>query len=838
MAVRAATADELLHLRTDGQWSKLYLAFPQPAIVFKARVNQATISRNMIIEITYDTVTVGAYTDILKDMTLLVGTTEGGHDRGIARIRKTCTDTKLYLGETSEVKFYDDAYLTVIDEYGIWARMKYVASGSSHIDFMDRDIAYTDQHKYLDPVPVLGPDRVLFYQGTLGGGNTISAYPDASDSYCLGSTITAYSWSAPGASNTSNMATATPTITYNSPGTYGISCQVTAANGKTFRGRRVVVVYDDTDPPVSDFQLTQCAGDFDAGGWQFRIDMYDNATLPVLRDRARVILFSRDWYGDITALTDTNISFNSSTNTIERPSGLDIFLTGMTIQVSGSSAHDGVYNVVTGGVPTAIVVDKPFTVSSSPGETVTIRVVNGSTEVSIGQVAGCGNIIASGWIAKEDLMLDVDGGVASFTAHGPHYWLGITPNLISGIFDIATDPVDWNYMLDLTVAKGVWDILHWKSTCTRMMDVIMLGCDQEAPTSESASIGAMWDQIKGMLHGDLLAVPCCDRYGRMYIEVDGQYVSIGSRAFTSVMTVEDYDREGEITLERQSTPSVSAVDLTGVYFTAHDGYGVRGLSPGNTLGRHGTINTIDKILVTSQAQCTELAGLILAQRNNLYPSMSFNLASNNKLVDICPQQQLAVSTDASQSPRGITVPNSIFIRNVTMSWISKDSYFTVGVTGEPEVTIVPNTVKGDVPEKPDDPETPETPTPWPPIPPLPLPNIPEFGYGYRTYTWVIEDPSVGILGGPYIARESIINTVRAHARGTGTVEFNLERRSTPDVAGTDMLAAELSADSDGVLLLANGLATGYLPVGSWLHVDISDVIGTNPELVICVEVIS
>ena len=295
-----ATVHELELLRTSGQHSKLYLAFPQPSVVFKAHVNQVDIGTDIVTEVTYNNVDFGAYTDILPGMTLWVGTTEGAYDLGIGRIRKTCTTTLLYLGRTSEIKFANLVHLTVVDEFGLWARHPFIQSGGSHLLFQDHDVAYTDQHTDLDPVPVLGPDFVFFYRGTLGGGNTVIALPDASDSWVLdGSTITGYLWTAPGASATSGLTTATPSLTYNSPGTYRISCRVTASNSNQFTGYRKVVVYDDTDLPISDFALKSCAGTYDIGGWKFSIEMYDNASFDLVHDRAPVILFARDWYGNV-----------------------------------------------------------------------------------------------------------------------------------------------------------------------------------------------------------------------------------------------------------------------------------------------------------------------------------------------------------------------------------------------------------------------------------------------------------------------------------------------------------------------------------------------------------
>lgn len=731
MALDEATTDEKAYLRTDGQFSRLYLAFPQPTVVFKARIADSDFNIDMAVAIPYDTIDVpGSWANIIPNMTLLVGSGDEEYDLGIARIRKEATADTLYIGEESEVQLTVGAYLTVIDEYGLWPRHKYVQSGEEHIDYMDYDIAYDDnQHSTLDPVPVLGPDRVLFYKGTLAPhpGNSISAQMDASESYCLSSSGgKTYSWVA-ATGTVSNASIANPTIHFHAPGTHRVSCEVTIG-GKSFTGRRVVVVYDDTSLPVSDFKLVSCSGDYQSGGWSFKVTMYDNADLDLVRDRAQVILFARDWYGDVaTTLTSTAVSFEASSRKIKKASGLGIFHKGATVKVSGSVLNSGLFTVGPGSGSSYIITTEPI-VDEGAGDSITIQLMYERTEVSLGQVPGCENILTSGWIDKEDLRYNVDGGVATFTAHGPNYWLDQMGGFISGLRYSATPPTEWNYMQDLTVDRGIWDLLHWRSTATVMMDVFLTGDTRLAPTMESLSVGTLWEQIAGQANSTILAVPCCDRYGRLFVEINGQYVPIGERAFISVMTIEAYDRIGEIELERTIVRPVGTVDLSGVWFDGTDGYAVRGLASGHIVGRYGKVEGIEKILVTDQDQCTELAALILAQRNNMYSGMDIKLACNMRLVDICPQQQLFIVTETDMNPREVTVSNNVFVRRVSFSLDDKSKSITVDINGEPETTAVYSSVVGAIPiiDTPplDYPDYPFGSVEFPPITFPPLPRIP------------------------------------------------------------------------------------------------------------------
>lgn len=729
-AVRVASTEEKAYFRTHGQHSQLYLAFPQPAIVFKALINDPAPNCDMAVWVSYDSAaTYGyggdAYEDIIPDMTLLVGSSEGASDLGIARIRKAASSTKLFVGRTSEVKFADNMFLTVIDEYGLWPRIKYIQQGANHVDYMDFDVAYVPgangQHAKLDPVPIMGPDRVLFYQGTLGApSNVITTVFDSTDSYCLGSTIASRTWTAPGSYITGVDYNPTFSVTFDAPGTYRITLTVVATNGKSFTGRRVVVVYDDTYKPVKDFKLNSCNGEYTEGGWNFKITMYDKADLSLVRDRAQVILFSRDWYGDTTTLTNSGISFDAANKKILKSSGLDIFTKGMTIQVSGTLHNNGEYNIVTSNTA-YLVVDKVL-VDESAGSSFTIKSIHSQKEISIGPIAGCENIICNGWIAKESLNLDIQGGVAAFTAQGPQYWFDNMQGYISGLLYSATAPSEWNYVMGLTVASGLWDLLHWRSTATVMMDCFVCGETQLMPSMENTSIDSMWKEISGQA-AKMFAICCCDRYGRFFAEVDGQLIPIGSRAFTNVMTIEAYDRTGEIVLERATVPPVDMVDLSGVWFDGTTGYAIRALASGHLFDRYGNSEIIEEHIMADQASCNVLASLIYAQRNNRYPTMSIVLGSNMRLVDICPQQQLFVVTTTDQNPRKITVSNNIFPRKMSYVLDDKNENISVQIEGEPETTVTTNVVKGDIPV-PTQPPTDDwiPPITWSPI--LPLPIVP------------------------------------------------------------------------------------------------------------------
>lgn len=130
MAMRAATTAEKAYLRTEGQWSKLYIAgLVTPPTVFAAHVNHPTAwgSKDKVISVPYDGVDIGAYTDIVGGMTLWVGDAAGSRSRGEIRVR-SANATTLFIGEESDINWADNLHLTVKDEFLLWPRHVYINS--------------------------------------------------------------------------------------------------------------------------------------------------------------------------------------------------------------------------------------------------------------------------------------------------------------------------------------------------------------------------------------------------------------------------------------------------------------------------------------------------------------------------------------------------------------------------------------------------------------------------------------------------------------------------------------------------------------------------------------
>ncbi len=300
---RAATSPELALLRSDNQSSRLYLTVHIPATVYSARLAAVPSSTDQVTSIAYNNGS-GTHTNILADQTLYIGTSAGAYDLGMCRIRNLtgigATSGIFAIAEESQINWSAGAYLTVKDEFAIWPRHIRLVGTTPYMDY---DLAYSAQNQYCDSIPIMGPHRVLWLMGA-----TVETTFDAADSWALNNTVAGYSWAVPGASATSGTTTATPTITYNAAGVYRVALTVTNSDGAAYTAYRYVFVV--ASPELqnstgfvadnfisSDFTLDSLSGDYDTGGWSAAVTLYDNAALSAIRDRALVIIHTRDIFG-------------------------------------------------------------------------------------------------------------------------------------------------------------------------------------------------------------------------------------------------------------------------------------------------------------------------------------------------------------------------------------------------------------------------------------------------------------------------------------------------------------------------------------------------------------
>jgi len=293
--VKSLTSTELTLLRTDSQKSKLYLAKWEFEPVFKALVNGTFSTHDGVVEIPFDNVSLGSYTDILAEHVVWIGTTDGAHDIGKARIRKSASSSVLYIGEESELNLTDNLYLSVGFEPSIWAKHIYI-SDSEEI-FMDYDVEYSNQNETTESLLTVSP--ILFPLWLESGSVDYQFVVNKS----FGSTLSSYAWSVTPSPTASfdSAASQSPTLTITATGQYVVTCTATNTDGVAKTVYRFVKVFDNITPPETEFTLKTCFGA--EHNWEFEIEDYGTG----VEHQSLIVLFTRDWYGTIETSIGTQI---------------------------------------------------------------------------------------------------------------------------------------------------------------------------------------------------------------------------------------------------------------------------------------------------------------------------------------------------------------------------------------------------------------------------------------------------------------------------------------------------------------------------------------------------
>jgi len=610
---RAATPQEIAILRSDGLAARLFAIIDQPVTVYQCQVNQTFPTHDRIAQVAYDNAS-GNLSNVLPGMTVLVGTSPGTWERGQARVRKAWTTSTAYIGETSEIRWEDNLYLTVIDEFAIWPRHLRIVGNTPYIDY---DIAYSDQHANFAPVVCMGPDRVLKLTGS-----TVSTQLD-SKSWVLGSTITGYSWQiVRGNASLSNANTATPTLTANTPGRILVRCQITAANGKTSTGYRTVHVYNDTNPPL-EVKLTSFRGNTEHGGFEFSIQLPITPNFSI-RDNSKVILFAEEY------------------------------------------------------------------------------------PQSIGPIAGAENVFAIGWIDESECSIDDKNGLAILSIKGTNHLLSKITGFPVGIENVNGVPTRWTEIQNLTVDKFLFHLLYYRSTLNNAVDFFLSGDTRRTKALQDVSRD-LWQQIKTIAESSILASPRCDPFGRLFVQIDANYLEEESRANIPVimtLTKDDYSR---LEIQYRETQEVALVELSGV---AGD-KPIMSSAPGKVFARTGKVLVKDRLLLRDQTSANKLAGLIYNRENRKF-DLSIDLVSANRLITLAPSQYLEISINGNDNPRKLEYTGRVIPREVILEHNPESGTLHMSVTAEPEVfPYVSTTI------------LPPSSPPLPNIPPQPLP-VPDF----------------------------------------------------------------------------------------------------------------
>lgn len=754
---QSPTLETLAALRNKG-FTELFLAMEQPNTIFSCQINQTFETHDRVAEVIYDNPT-GNYADVRPGMTAYVGSTEGARDLGLVRVRKAPTSSIIYIGEESEVNFDDNVWLTVVDQFAIWPRHIRI---NNRIAYMDWDETYSNQHALFDPVPVLGSHRVAWLK------DNIEAYVDDSSSVFSGSWSSFWSFqSYNGTVHQSDIIYATASaqivgsrvriIGWKGPNMGKADVRIDGVFVETIDAYNAVetyqqVIYDSGEIGYGEHNIELIVNHdkreestwywilFDA----FLVDArqvslgFDASASWVYDGVISSITWSAPGAASITTPTamETSIIYDLpgqymvycliiADNGKEFTAARRVFvfdesnppLSGFTLDECRADIDDGgwSFSISTRSAQASHVQERNLCILFT-------RDYHDNEEISYGPLNGHETILSIGWVGKNSIEYDANSGTVSFDVYGPQYWLKQMSAFPTGLELSPRAPSAWTEVKGLTVDKGVWHILHWRTTCTVVLDYIPQLESTQYVKELSASTGTIWQQIGTFAWTTIFARLLFNRYCQGFLSVDPQLVPEASRTWNA-WSMPKIDIFGGIRLSASNNGSCAMVNLSGVSVNLSGSASAYfSLSMGHVYTRIGRPEILDRLLVVDQAQANSLAGLFMGWKNNDFPSIRFDTLRNNRYFDIVPRVFVSIEIEEADTPRGITFNGNTVIRNVDIA--HEEGVLRTSLDLEAETFEMPST-NGDIPDSPEDEDISFPPPPPPPdLPPLEIKGEP------------------------------------------------------------------------------------------------------------------
>lgn len=310
-------ATELVYLRDQHphtarvEWYLAVAPYGDPC--FTAQVNNLAIVRGARL-IDYDN-DVGDG-NVVRGMTLWIGSTPGARDLGKVRIKVVdALGNQLTVAENDDILWADGVYLTCPgaggfhEIWGVYPRIDEV--GGVVVFYNDYDDVYVNEGDHLPPKANAGAPVCAWIDPTTGVATVQFAGPDSYVSEVGHGWHGAnpFAWTFPGGAPATSAVQGTcdnpVAVTFNTPGFRYVTFVVRDDQNVTGTVYIPVWIFEEgVEDPYQQVEVIDQSGSA-SGGWRCKLRVFDvdEDTIYDFVEGALVVLFTRTWYGD----TEVNV---------------------------------------------------------------------------------------------------------------------------------------------------------------------------------------------------------------------------------------------------------------------------------------------------------------------------------------------------------------------------------------------------------------------------------------------------------------------------------------------------------------------------------------------------
>lgn len=512
--------------RTFPQSFDYYVYLHQPTVIFRARIPSPIAVSYPLAEIQYDTVTVGAYTDIQPGMTIHLGSAAGSWDYGVQRIRKAADASKIYVGWSSQGRYWGEldikpgAYIEVLDLREVWSRIPRILDDGTMYKDYDLDFA-----TYGEEPPPVSNGGIGYAEFISGSTITVPFADQGSFATVDGGSISSRAWSFPGGTPSSSTSANPGNVTFPAGFRY-CSYTVTDNNANTHTSYIPVMAAEKTgaNAPIK-CQIT--GHQRRVNGQSISIRLLEDAPETTYFPGTLAMIWARERQGKVLHMNSTTVDTDATLTTVDTTS----LYTGMGVSGTGIPGGTTILSITNG---TTLEMSANATASG------TVSVKFTPATGSLSGVSGREHMVFVGWTDTEQSSF----GMSQF---------GIRSDTVISLVDIAgrldklagfpqeirrkTTPTKWTEAKISTysanIPRYVHYLLHWHSTALELADFTWDGDEYTFSWLESDG-QSIWQQAAQRCEaiGYLLT---CNRLGQLKMKPDPQLQVSGDR--TAVVQV-------------------------------------------------------------------------------------------------------------------------------------------------------------------------------------------------------------------------------------------------------------------------------------------------------------
>lgn len=303
----ALSGAQLTQLRKPRHDSQMYLAVLVPDDVWAGTVTNNEARGATEIEYTHVS---GTAANVQPGQIVWFGTSSGGHELGILRVKSIVTGSTILYIEENDLDLAVGNHITVKRVWLPRSKLPNIDVTGATPVFTKDGSSYLDEGSHQPPVAVMGPPACAFLTGALSLATV--KFVDQYSWSPVGATLSTKTWGWDGGSEDSGAGTlADPyLVTYDSTGVKWVSLTITDSNSKTVVCWRPVFIFDATTTPYVDFTAGARHGTLT--GTRQTFEVFGTADQTQFPDGAWVVRFNRDYYDRTEYEMDSRFPFRGN----------------------------------------------------------------------------------------------------------------------------------------------------------------------------------------------------------------------------------------------------------------------------------------------------------------------------------------------------------------------------------------------------------------------------------------------------------------------------------------------------------------------------------------------